>query len=283
LPLLLPALATLMHVMLRDRGDPYKSALRAWALGVAVLYATLRIGYQPLLDKQDVLPLVPMLAPFVAVLLVRWTPPSRGRIAVAAVALLELTLTLHNGRPWRDDAEQYTRELHTLLQLSRPTEYVMDDKAESIFRQRPSYWVLENVTLHRLGDGSIRDDIARNVADRVGGVFERERGSDFDFVQRNYVAIAPHVDVAGKLLGAARAGDRLDFNVAIPNRYAILSNSGPVAGTLDGERYTAPRELEAGPHEFVPQQDGVWALETARAAALGYTPLIGPAVPSAWR
>jgi len=40
--------------------------------------------------------------------------------------------------------------------------------------------------------------------------------------------------------------------------------------------------LAAGPHEFVPQQDGVWALETARAAALGYTPLIA-AVPSARR
>jgi hypothetical protein len=249
-----------------------------------MLYATLRIGYQPLLDKQDVLPLVPMLAPFVAALLVRWTNRTTGPIAVGAVVLLELTLTLHNGRPWRDDAEQYAQELHTLLQLSRPTEYVMDDKAESIFRQRPSYWVLENVTLHRLGDGSIRDDIAAQlVADRVGvGVFERERGSDFDFVQRNYVAIAPHVDVAGKLLGAARAGDRLDFDIAVPNRYAILSNSGAVAGTLDGERYTAPRELAAGPHEIVPQQDGVWALETARAAALGYTPLIA-AVPSARR
>ena len=285
LPLLLPALTLAMHEMLRDRGDAYKAGLRAWILGVAGLYATLRIGYQPLLDKQDVLPLVPMLAPFVAALLVRWTNRTTRHIAVGAVALLELTLALHNGRPWRDDAEQYTRELHTLLQLSSPTEYVMDDKAESIFRQRPSYWVLENVTLHRFGDGSIRDDIAAQlVADRVGvGVFERERGSDFDFVQHNYVAIAPHVDVAGKLLGTARAGDRLDFDVAVPNRYAILSNSGRVAGTLDGERYTAPRDLEAGPHEFVPQQDDVWTLETARAAALGYTPLIGPVVPSAPR
>ena len=213
LPLLLPVLALAMHEMLRDRGDAYKSALRAWVLGVAVLYAALRVGYQPLLDKQDVLPLVPMLAPFVAALLVRWTNRRPGASPSAPLSLLELALTLHNGRPWRDDAEQYTRELHTLLQLSRPTEYVMDDKAESIFRPRPSYWVLENVTLHRLGDGSIPDDIAAQlVADRVGvGVFERERGSDFDFVQRNYVAIAPHVDVAGKLLGAARAGDRARF------------------------------------------------------------------------
>jgi hypothetical protein len=52
---------------------------------------------------------------------------------------------------------------------------------------------------------------------------------------------------------------------------------------LDGRRYTAPRELGAGPHEFVPQRNDVWTLESARAAALGYTPLRAPAVPSAPR
>ncbi len=276
-PLLLPALVAATGWTLRARGDDCKAALRAWVCGVALIYMALRVSYQPLLDKQDVLPLVPMLAPFAAALLVRWANPAPRRFVVAGVVLLELALTLHNDRPWRDEARQYARELHTLLELSGPTDYVMDDKAESIFRQRPSYWLLENVTLYRLGEGSIRDDIAaRLVSDRVGvGVFERERGSDLDFVRRNYVAIAPHVDVAGRLFGAAGAGTAIDFDLAVPNNYAIVSHSGNVAGTLDGEPYTAPRELGAGPHEFVPQRNDVWALESARAAALGYSPLGG--------
>ena len=276
-PLLLPLLAAVMWWMLRVRSDAYKIALRAWVLGVALIYAALRVSYQPLLDKQDVLPLIPMLAPFAAMLLAHLTGRQRTRTAVAVVLLAELALTLHNARPWRAEARQYESELHTLLQLSAPGDYVMDDKAESIFRQRPSYWLLENVTLYRLNEGSIVDDIpARLVNDRVGvGVFERERGTDLDFVRRNYVAIAPHVEVTGKLLGAADTGAAIDFDLAVPNRYAIVSDSGNVAGTLDGKPYTAPRELDAGPHEFVPQRNDVWALESARAAALGYSPLGG--------
>jgi hypothetical protein len=276
-PLLLPLLAAALWWMLRARSGEHKIALRAWALGVALIYAALRVSYQPLLDKQDVLPLIPMLAPFAAVLLVHLTKPAHTRTAAAGVLLAELAFTLHNARPWRDEARQYENELHTLLQLSAPGDYVMDDKAESIFRQRPSYWLLENVTLYRLNDGSIVDDIpARLVNDRVGvGVFERERGSDLAFVRRNYVAIAPHVEVAGKVFGAAGKGAPIDFDLAVPSRYAIVSDSGNVAGTLDGEPYTAPRELGAGPHEFVPERNDVWALESARAAALGYSPLGG--------
>ncbi|HEY2396734.1 MAG TPA: glycosyltransferase family 39 protein [Rudaea sp.] len=274
-PLLLPALAAAMCWSLRAGDHAYRASLRAWVFGVGLIYAALRVSYQPLLDKQDVLPLVPMLAPFAAALLVHLTTkPARTRATVAGFVLAELALTLLHGRPWRDEARQYALELHTLLQLSSPGDYVMDDKAESIFRARPSYWLLENVTLHRLAEGSIDDDIAaRLVNDRVGvGVFERERGNDLDFVRRNYVAIAPHVDVAGKMLGAADTGAAIGFDVSVPNRYAIVSDSGNVAGTLDGEPYSAPLELGAGPHEFIPLQRGVWALESARAAALGYSP-----------
>jgi hypothetical protein len=274
-PLLLPALAVLMQHMLRERGDPLLPALRAWIWGAGLSYLALRASYQPLLDKQDLLPLVPMLAPAAAALLVHLSRGQwRGRIAIALALSLEAAVLLHADRPWRREAHQFTDELGTLLRLSRPTEYVMDDKAESIFRPRPFYWVLENVTQHHLARGLIADDIPqRLVDDRVAiGVFDRERGADRDFVQNNYVAVAPHVEVAGMLLGAGRVGEAINFDVALPNRYALVARDGQPEGRLDGLPYTKPRDLSSGPHSFVPAHAGAWAVVWDRALALGYSP-----------
>ena len=278
-PLLLPPLALLMQHMLRERGDPLLPALRAWVLGSALIYLALRASYQPLLDKQDLLPLVPMLAPAAAALLVnvsRWPErQARWRIALVLVLALEAARALITDHPWRDEARQFTDELRALLRLSQPTEYVMDDKAESIFRPRPFYWILENVTLYRLTHGFIADDIPeRLVDDRVAvGVFDRERGADRDFVRHNYIAVAPHVEVAGKILGTtASVGEVLNFDVALPSRYALIAREGDTEGRLDGLPYTKPRELAPGPHSFVPARAGAWAVMWDRAGALGYSP-----------
>jgi hypothetical protein len=134
--------------------------------------------------------------------------------------------------------------------------------------------VLENVTLYRLTHGFIADDIPeRLVDDHVAvGVFDRERGADQDFVQHNYVAVAPHVEVAGKILGAAGAGEVLNFDVALPSRYALIARDGTAEGSLDGLPYTKPRDLAAGPHSFVPAHASAWAVLWDRAGALGYSP-----------
>jgi len=286
-PLLLPPLGYALFRTLRRDGGELHSALRGWGVATALIYLALRASYQPLLDKQDVLPVVPMLAPFAAALLLRLTrgwSPARSLATVVVIAAAEGVLSLRVAQPWNNDARPYTQELQTLLRLSRPGDYVMDDKAESIFRRRPFYWVLENVTLYRIAQGNIADDIpARLAADRVGvGVFDRERGADRDFVKRNYVEVAPHVGVAGHVLGAIDAGTKIEFDVGVPNRYVLLASNGRSAGLLDGAVYDGPRELREGRHEFIPEHDGVWALEAARAAALGYRPLdlVAGAAPS---
>jgi hypothetical protein len=277
-PLLLPPLAVLVQRMLRDATDPLLPALRAWLLATALMYLALRASYQPLLDRQDLLPLVPMLTPAVAALLMRmsrwYKTLVRGSVIVAVVLLFETGITLASSRPWRDDANRYTDELHTLLRLSHSTDYVMDDKDESIYRMRPLYWILENVTRYRLARGLMHDDIIqRLVVDRVGvGVFDRESGKDLDFVRNNYVTIAPDVEVAGKILGEGTAGAPIDFDLSLPNRYALEGRSGIAEGSLDGTPYNAPRDLSAGPHVFIPARSDDWAIVWARAARMGYSP-----------
>ncbi|HEX3123708.1 MAG TPA: glycosyltransferase family 39 protein [Rhodanobacteraceae bacterium] len=274
-PLLLPPLALLMKHMLHERGDPMLPALRAWILGSGLIYLALRASYQPLLDKQDLLPLVPMLAPAAASLIVHMSREQAwGRIAIALALSLEVTLLLQADRPWLHEAHRFTDELGTLLRLSRPTEYVMDDKAESIFRPRPFYWVLENVTLHHLARGLIADDIPQRLVDDhvFVGVFDRERGADKAFVQNNYVTVAPHIEVAGKLLGAGNEGETINFDIALSNRYALIARDGEPEGRLDGLPYTKPRDLATGRHTFAPARAGAWAVVWDRAGALGYSP-----------
>jgi hypothetical protein len=273
-PTLLPLLAIGAHVAWRRVADRVRFARQAWVLCTGVLYLALRASYQPLLDRQDVLPLIPMLTPFVAAALVlawrRWRALAAASTAFAL--LLEVSLTLHAVRPWSGEAAQYAAELDTLLNLAQQREFVMDDKAESIFRPRPVYWLLENVTLYRLKTGSIPDDIVRGlIANRVAvGVFERETGADRTFIDQHYVPIAPHVEVLGQRFGST-AGP-IEFDIAIPRRYAIVARQGAAQGTLDGVPYQGPRTLEPGMHRFVPDHGDDWALEWARAAQLGYSP-----------
>jgi hypothetical protein len=277
-PLALPLIALATFQILRGPAKPLRRCFRAWVLGSALIYLALRASYQPLLDKQDILPAAPMLAPFVAVVLLRLgtvlRAPLRVWTPVAAAAALELALCLVHSQPWLDQQKSYANELGTLLKLTSPTDYVMDDKAESVFRPRALYWILENVTLFHLEQGSIADDIPRHLVDNrvAAGVFDRESGADRAFVRRNFVPVAPHVQVAGKLLGHAGAGDPIRFELDVPHRYTLVSSKGAAAGTLDGEPYVAPRDLAAGVHRFVPAHGGDWAIVWARAANLGFSP-----------
>jgi hypothetical protein len=277
-PLMLPSIVACACWVLRRARDPMRSALRLWVMSTALLYLALRASYQPLLDKQDLLPLIPMLAPFAAALLVNWAAwRGPGRQFAAGVTLtlaLELVLSLKATCPWQNEARAYAEELRTLLLLSQPNDTVMDDKAESIYRTRASYWVLENVTLYRLAHGLIPDDIVDDlIGSRVGiGIFDRERGSDQEFVRANYLPIAPNIEVAGKLLGFVSPNDTIDFKIEIPQQYAVVARHGPASGMLDGTPYASPRLLAAGPHRFVPARPDEWALELASAMRKGYSP-----------
>lgn len=272
-PAVLPLLAGVTWLWL-DRARDLPRALKgAWVLNVAVLYLALRTSYKPLLSRQDLLPAIPLLAPVVAFALLHARRRLRT-LAFAGILAIEVGAMLLHDTPWHNGANAYGEELTDLLRLSTPSDYVMDDKGEAIFRRRPSYWMLENVTRYRLERGRIDDDITQQLIDhRVGvGVFDNLEGADRGFVQRNYVAVAPHVRVAGQMLGDARAGEAIGFDVVLANRYAIVGEDGPVEGLLDGSRYVAARPLAAGHHEFVPASAGRLAMLAARAASLGYSP-----------
>jgi hypothetical protein len=161
-----------------------------------------------------------------------------------------------------------------VLRLTRPEDYVIDAKGEMIFRRGPVYWAMEGVTVARMRDGSIVDDIAKRLAATGTPIVITDRlpPPDAAFVERNYLPIAPAaglISVAGQPLGEARAGEAVAFDVAVPAEYAIVTPDGAARGALDGTAYAGWRVLAAGRHAFVASADSRLALVWAPALKRG--------------
>jgi hypothetical protein len=164
--------------------------------------------------------------------------------------------------------------LAAALRLVDPGEYVLDTKGETIFRPRPTYLVLETLTIRQIKSGRIQDDIIpRLIETRTAFVRASNRmmPSTQNFISKNYV----HVD-GGRVLGkrvAAAPNVATEFEITIPERYSIITPSGPVEGTIDGQPIDGPVWLEAGRHKIVSRDAaGQVVVIWARALERGFSP-----------
>ena len=238
------------------------------------------------MTRQDLLPLVPMVATLVAGAMA--APPAcaptetgqdrrwlAGAFAVAVA--IELGVTVAVESPWIDRARLERDELAEVLRLTSPGERVMDLKGEAIFRPRPVYAVLEALTQARLRRGLLRDDIAERLAATrtavvcwdAAGFPPRARA----FMAASYVPVG-RWRVAGCLIepDTLRGGDRT-FRLGVSQRYAIVTAREPATGTLDGAPYQGPRWLPAGSHVYRPAPgEGPVAAVWAPAIERGFRP-----------
>jgi hypothetical protein len=129
----------------------------------------------------------------------------------------------------------------------------MDAKSGVIYRRRPFYFALENVTRTRMDVHLIEDDIVeRLIATRTCmAADDRLKGKDLEFVQTNYLPFDHKMRVAGQQLHPDATSGWASFQIAIPARYAIITPRGQAAGTIDGKPYSESVFLDSGPHEFV--------------------------------
>ncbi|HET7923982.1 MAG TPA: hypothetical protein VFL30_03740 [Rhodanobacteraceae bacterium] len=256
------------------------SDLGRWRSQCSVLFATLLYllvlyGFWPLVTHQDLLPAIPLAAVGAAAAIFRGSetaPAHRGLAALfVAISIVNLATT---AVPLRNEIADEESELARVLRLTRPDDYVMDAKGEMIFRHRPIYWAMEGITVARMRDGSIADDIAGRLAATGTPVVIMDRlpPRDAGFVERNYVPIGPSgglIRVAGQELGATHAGTAITFDVAVPADYAIVTPDGAARGALDGAPYDGGRRLAAGGHTFVASADSRLALVWAPALKRG--------------
>jgi dolichyl-phosphate-mannose-protein mannosyltransferase len=255
----------------------------------AALYMAALQTFWPIFTTEDLLPFYPLLSIATTGLVVtgarprpplhgaqRWRPPVVWLLA--AIVLLELGLTIEQEPPWIDGTRPERRLLTEVLQLTKPSDFVLDLKGEAVFRRRPTYYVMEMVTRWRIRRGILPDRIPEEVlATRtcvVAGEIDQFPERTRQFLGENYLPVG-QVRVAGRFLPAPTAGSnkQITFEVTIPAEYAIVAENGAISGFLDDKPYMAPRFLDAGPHRFTASPErGRLALVWARAVEKGFSP-----------
>jgi hypothetical protein len=270
-----PATVALGAVVVR--GHSTRAFARCVVLLSSLLYIITLNGFWPIVTRQDCLPFYPVLAVFLVAALLELMPaPNRITSAVLAlIAVVQILMTLWVSPLRKNGTRFHVGLVGDVLRLTPKTAPVMDLKGETLFRRRPFFYALEDVTRVRLRKGDLADDIAeRLIATRTYvSVNDSPRFPPRAraFLFENYVPVG-HLRVAGKLFGVDAAGSGT-FTIAVPGRYAVLSPDGRVAGALDGRPLEGGRMLEAGPHSFQPSSPATTlAVVWADAAEQGFSP-----------
>jgi len=168
-----------------------------------------------------------------------------------------------------------------ILRLTNPGDFVMDAKGETIFRQRPFYYVLENITKRRIETGLLQDTIAADMrddkhpADRhptYVTLLTRLPDKSMEWAQRYYVPVTVKISVAGCKLPDAQPSQPRRFELGIGANYTVVSPLGPVQGTMDGAPYVGSVFLAPGPHTFTCAESGSLAVIWSQAVERGFSP-----------
>ncbi len=217
-----------------------------WAVATAVFFLTLG-GFWILISPRDYLPFLPMIAIFAVAAIGQRT------WIYAALALLFVAFIAKEMRGFRDQTGEEITMIRQVLRLTRPGDYLMDIKGETIFRQRPSYHIFEFITRNQMLRGMIADTVPEDVVARrcyaaqADGEFWPPRARAF--LSANFLDLG-RLRAAGQWIKADGS-----FTIAVPGEYVIVSRNGVVHG---------PAALAAGPHRFGRANSGerlavVWA------------------------
>ena len=255
-PLSLPALLGLGWLCMHSSANERIGTGRALILITCGAYYFLLRSYWPLVTAQDFIPIMPLVAltllPFLFHLLSLTGWPARVMIPAAGLLLLGLE-TAYIWRlqsPLDNEMAPFEQNLAVVLHLTTPNDLVMDGKGETIFRNRPIYWVLEGVTLKRIELGLIPNDVKQKMIDTgtCVAINHRLRTADQQWLRANFLEGDGKVWVAGRNLGAARP--TMTFHTDIKGKFSIVSDSGKLKGTLDGAPLLDSQVIPPGDHRL---------------------------------
>ncbi|MDQ6799453.1 MAG: hypothetical protein M3041_01300 [Acidobacteriota bacterium] len=219
----------------------------------------------PLVELEHWLPYIPLAV-------ITLVPMFFSYRRAAIIAFAEIILVIGIGHLYQDETREGLAIIEKTLQLTRPDEFVMDLKGETVFRRRAFYYVLEPMTKYRIRDGRIRDtiiaDMLRTHTMVVGPDHHGYPRATRIFLRKNFVSIGA-VRVPGRMLARGQA----TFEIDVPADYQVIGRTDEFTGMLDGRPYDGPRPLAAGVHTIsAPPSDAAYALLWSRAADRGYTP-----------
>lgn len=276
--LLFPAVFAVVALVswrhLRSSADPALSLRRLAMFDGAALYVGALFSYWPLITLQDLLPAMPLLV--LGICGTRMGDSRRPAWGWAALVALELLLILAVRPPWRDGLlKRQESDLGLVLKLTRPDNYVLDAKGESIFRMRPIFWVFEDIARYRIAHGLL-DPHVRSALVSTGTpvvMFYRMPDGDRRFILSNYLPVQNEVLVLGQRFSVTSPAS-VRLHIAIPQQYALTSSAGRVNGVmLDGKPWHGIEHLAPGDYVLRLPKAGHYAVVWAPALERGLTPL----------
>lgn len=242
------AMATWLAAKIARAASPRATARGVLFLASAI-YALTLYAWWPLITRQDQLPFI---AGFGVVFCGEWLhrmkPVWLGRMAVVAAAMVFLAL-LAQGSPPLSDALAHQRSQRALvLQLTAPSEPVMDAKGETVFRRRPFFYALESVTRQGLKDGRIPDTLIADLkSTRTHIVVACDLPpKDAAFVKANYLPAENEVYVAGLRLPPEQ--DTRTIRIEVAGDYRLVAREGTLRASVDGDVIADEWRLSPGPH-----------------------------------
>lgn len=288
-PASLPLLIGLAILTYRQATDSRTAIRRVIVVLTPCIYISLLISYWREITREDDLPYAPLL-PLAALPLILWLhrrlEGGRGKsLLVSAgfplVCAIEIVCVWRNNPLRTNRVQATTAGIRDVLLLSGPGDFVMDAKGDNVFRARPTYWVFEPLTKARIRKGLIDDqlpaDMVRTETRLCYLSADRWEPAAASFIGANYMAFdkaSLDLGAAGKEMESSSSDGTFFVDVAIPARYAIVSESGGTAGILDGHSYSAPVRLEPGRHWLRRTSGGGRAaIFLAEAFAHGFHPL----------
>lgn len=264
-PVVLVLVALVSWRRLRSSADPQLTLRRLAVFDGALLYLAALLSYWPLLTLQDLLPVVPLLLLGASgARLSRTRQVGRGFVAIV---VLELLLILAVRPPWRDAGlHRQERQLALVLRLTSPQDDVMDAKGSAIFRNRPVFWVFEDIAEFRIAHGLLHPRVRASLVHTGTAVVidHRMPQGAAVFIARNYLPLQGDVRVLGQRFTVLRRGQDVMLPVAVPQQYILLDETNHVADArIDGRAVSGPVALARGCHVLEVAHPGgyllVWA------------------------
>jgi MFS family permease len=264
--LYIPLILILIRVAWRYRRTT--TSVRFFFTVATAIFGVTLYCFWILISPRDFLPFLP----FAAILVV--APLARGKRFVTAIAALATVSLIASGY-YTEWLANRTREFITmeaqLLRLTRPDELVMDYKGETIYRRRPYYFILENITRNAIARGLIKDTVPEDLVRtechiaQADGAQWPDRARDF---MRAYFVDVGRLRVSGQWISSDGS-----FTIGVPGDYVVLTKRGDAIGSLDSTPYVGARRLAAGTHRFAGAQGRerlvcLWAPAYAR----GFSP-----------
>jgi hypothetical protein len=255
-------------IVLVARRHPQSDRRRMFCAIAFAVFAVTLVSFWLLISPRDMLPIMPLGVMFAVAAFDRLD----DRVTAYAVAagVLVISLFYYSSR-FQNRTSGFVTMMNQTIRLTRPGETIMDLKGETIYRRRPFYFIFEFIAHEAIEKGLIADRVPESV---VAARCYVAQGDGVGWPDRARKFLNDYFLDLGRLRAA---GDWVDpdgtFSIAVPGRYIVLDDKGPVAGTIDGVAYSTPRDLTPGDHKFFGSKPGQrYAVLWAPAFERGFSP-----------